>query len=292
MSGPQAQLKPVIMIGAPRSGTNMLRDAITNSSTLATWPCDEINAIWRHGNMACPTDQFTAEQARPDVIRFIRKQFKALASVENTPDVLEKTCASSMRVPFIDAVFPEAKYIFLVRHGLDATLSAAVRWQATLDIRYTLKKLRYVPMTDIPLYGSRFLRTRIKRVLSGETTLSSWGPVYEGMLEDRKQLPLLDVCARQWLACVMDSSRAFAKMAPEKFLQVRYEDLVSDPEPSLHRILAFCDVDRDTAAVAKEAQKFRADGVGGWRKKLDADAASHLKEIMEDALEVFGYNDK
>jgi Sulfotransferase family len=283
------KVKPVIMIGATRSGTNMLRDAMVKSSALATWPCDEINAIWRHGNMACPSDQFTAEQASPRIKRFIRKQFEKLAETENTPHVLEKTCANSMRVPFVDAIFPEAKYIFLVRHGFDASISGAVRWQAKFNLEYTLKKLRYVPLVDIPLYGSRYLKIRAQRLLSGEKTLSSWGPIYEGMLEDRKEMPLLDVCVRQWRACVENSSNAFTKMAPGKVLQIRYEDLVTDSEATLSRILSFCDVEVNKERMAAEARKFRADGVGGWRKKISPETARHLNQIVGETLSTFGY---
>ena len=39
---------PVIIIGAGRSGTNMLRDLLAQLPQFSTWPCDEINYIWRH----------------------------------------------------------------------------------------------------------------------------------------------------------------------------------------------------------------------------------------------------
>ena len=48
----------VIIIGAPRSGTNMLRDALTALPDCGTWPCDEINYVWRHGNVGFPSDEF------------------------------------------------------------------------------------------------------------------------------------------------------------------------------------------------------------------------------------------
>lgn len=36
---------PVVIIGAGRSGTNALRDALTALPEFETWPCDEINPI-------------------------------------------------------------------------------------------------------------------------------------------------------------------------------------------------------------------------------------------------------
>ena len=46
MSSLKNKFTPVIIIGAPRSGTNMLRDILTNFEGIETWPCDEINYIW------------------------------------------------------------------------------------------------------------------------------------------------------------------------------------------------------------------------------------------------------
>ena len=55
----------VVIIGAPRSGTNMLRDILSTFEGVATWPCDEINYIWRHGNMSYPSDEIPRELANP-----------------------------------------------------------------------------------------------------------------------------------------------------------------------------------------------------------------------------------
>ena len=39
-------INPVIIIGAPRSGTNILRDTLSIISNVRTWDCDEIPYIW------------------------------------------------------------------------------------------------------------------------------------------------------------------------------------------------------------------------------------------------------
>ena len=71
--------QPVIIIGAARSGTNMLRDALAQFDGAATWPCDEINAIWRYRNFAFPTDELPTNAASDEVRRFIRAAFRRLA---------------------------------------------------------------------------------------------------------------------------------------------------------------------------------------------------------------------
>ena len=56
-------IQKVIIIGAPRSGTNILRDVLTSFDGICTWPCDEINYIWRHGNAKYPSDELLAANA-------------------------------------------------------------------------------------------------------------------------------------------------------------------------------------------------------------------------------------
>src|SRR5688500_17198900 len=132
--------RKIIIIGAPRSGTNMLRDLLTSLPLVGTWPCDEINAIWRHGNVGYPTDELPPALARPAVRDYIRKAFDRLAQREHLDFVVEKTCANSLRVPFVNAVVPDASYIQIVRNGRDAAASAVSRWTAPFDARYTLRK--------------------------------------------------------------------------------------------------------------------------------------------------------
>ena len=113
--------KDVIIIGAPRSGTNMLRDVLTSLEGIETWPCDEINYIWRHGNVGYPSDEIPAEMATRKVQSYIRKKFDSIADKTHAEIIVEKTCANSLRVPFVDRLLPDAKYIFIYRDGVDAT---------------------------------------------------------------------------------------------------------------------------------------------------------------------------
>ena len=89
---------PVIIIGAGRSGTNMLRDILTQLPGFGTWPCDEINYVWRHGNVREPTDELAPHLATDSVQRFVRCAFDRLAARRGWTHVVEKTCANSLRV--------------------------------------------------------------------------------------------------------------------------------------------------------------------------------------------------
>ena len=226
----------IIIIGAPRSGTNMLRDILSQLDEVGTWPCDEINYIWRHGNIHEDSDEFHPNLATPNVQKYIQGQFNKLAKNGQLKWVVEKTCANSLRVPFIDRVIPKAKYIFIYRNGLDALASANLRWSADLDIPYLLKKIRYVPPADLPFYGLRYFWNRIYRLISRDKRLAFWGPQLSNMTELLERYNLNQVCALQWERCVVKSDEAFRQMDPERVVRVSYEDLVSRPIEELERI--------------------------------------------------------
>ena len=106
MSTGPLQTPPIIIIGAARSGTNMLRDVLTRLPGFVTWPCDEIPFIWRHGNVRHPSDVLPAESAGPDIRAYIRGKFEEFGRAHALSTVVEKTCSNSLRVPFVDRVLP------------------------------------------------------------------------------------------------------------------------------------------------------------------------------------------
>lgn len=211
----------------------MLRDALCRLERFSTWPCDEINCIWRHGNKRWPTDSLPPHLARPEVVAYIRASFRRRHRLDRCDVVVEKTCANCLRIPFVRAVLPEAKFLVLLRTAADAVASASLRWRAPVDLRYTLAKSRFVPTTDMPYYALRFLRNRLWRLASKEDRLGWWGPRPDSFRELRALPDLIEVCARQWLDCVTRSSESLLEMAPGTVAVVRYEDFVVDPSERL-----------------------------------------------------------
>jgi len=91
-----------------------------------------------------------SEMAGPRKKKYINDKFISIAKAYDTDWVLEKTCANSLRVGFVDEIFPDAKYIHIVRDGRDLACSAGERWTAKSDLLYIFKKLRFVPARDLP----------------------------------------------------------------------------------------------------------------------------------------------
>jgi hypothetical protein len=279
----------VIIVGAPRSGTNMLRDVLTSLDGFATWPCDEINYIWRHGNVRYPTDEIPAIYATPRVKNYIQDCFKYIQEKYNADVVVEKTCANSLRVPFVDAIVPNAKYISIYRDGIDATGSAMKRWTANLDIPYILEKVRFVPKTDLPYYGLRYFWARVYRMISREKRLAFWGPALDDMPTLLQKHSLNEVCALQWQRCVDSAEAALSAMPEDKVIRVCYEDFVRQPAEELTRILAFMGKEVEPEKIAKAVEGVSPRSLGKGRKALGEQEVAKLESLVGESLKRYGY---
>ncbi|GAA0423570.1 hypothetical protein GCM10009133_35160 [Cocleimonas flava] len=280
---------PIIIIGAPRSGTNMLRDILCSIENISTWPCDEINYIWRHGNIRSKTDEFPKSFATQPIKTYIRKQFNKLADKENSSYIVEKTCANSLRVGFLDQIIPDAHYIYITRNGLDVIASANLRWTAKLDIPYLLKKVRYVPIFDLPYYGARYVWSRIYRAFSQEKRLAFWGPQLKEMKRLLEKHTLDEICAIQWKQCVEKSEDDFKSIPKERITRVSYEDFVYKPETELKKILEEIGIEFDKADLKELVSRVSKKSVGKWKQSLNNETLDRINPLIEDTMIKLGY---
>ena len=283
------KIQPVIIIGAPRSGTNILRDTLVEFNDVCTWPFDETNFLWKKGHKINENDELSIDQLSKDKILYVKKEFKKISRKNKSNTVIEKTCANSLRIPFVDSVIPDAKYIFICRDGIDATGSAKLRWRAKLEFNYIFQKLKYVPLSDIPFYGIRYLWSRIYRIFSKDSRLSIWGPSLNGMSEMFKNYSLNEVCALQWQRCVDSSEEALSKLPDENVFRVRYEDFVSEPAIFIDKILRFLNKDVSIELVQAAVTNVSADNVGKGRKALGDDEVLKLESLIETTLKRYEY---
>lgn len=272
--------QPVIIIGAGRSGTNMLRNALTRVAGVTTWPCDEINYIWRYGNARRPHDELLPNHISTETRRYIRRAFRRQASRTSAAWLVEKTCANSLRVEFVDAIIPEAKFLFIVREGRDVVASALKRWTAGLELTYLLKKAVYVPPADIVYYASRYLSSHLQRLQSHEKRLASWGPRFDGLDELLKTSTLPEVCAHQWRESVNQAAKGLAQLPAERVHFVRYEDFVLKPVYRLQEVLEFLAVPAALDTCRDCVTGISSRSVGKWQRELDEVTCQRIAPII------------
>lgn len=284
-----------IIVGAPRSGTNMLRDVLTSLEGFATWPCDEINLMWKHGNLDVEHDELAEEHARPEVVAYLRSQFEKLGRKYGAHTVVEKTCATSLRVGFTAEVFPDAKYIFIRRDGVDAAPSAMKRWNAPFDLVYTLKKVRWVPRRDLPRHLIDFGSKKIKQWLAGDSgrvdadlkVATWWGPRPADFRQIQRENSLDEAATIQWQRCVERSREDLRHLPSRQVIEVVYEEFVRDPVRELERVLDF--LGHPEAMDDSAVSGVSTGSVGKGRDQLGPEAADRLDRLVHETLASLGY---
>jgi len=236
-----------------------------------------------------PSDEFTSDMARPKVCRYIRRKFDLVARKYQANMVVEKTCANSLRVEFVDCIIPEARYVFIKRDGIDAIASIMRRWKAKLDIPYILRKLRFVPLADIPYYATRYLKNRLYRIVSNEKRLAYWGPKIEGLESLLKSYDLETVCALQWKKCVNSATKAFGNMLSRKYIEVSYEDFVRNPKEEMKKIVHFLGINVNKLVLGKAVYDVNDRNIGKGYKELKRETIDRLLLLIEDTMKHHGY---
>lgn len=283
----RSDYRKLVIIGAPRSGTNMLRDVLTALPGWTTWPCDEINFIWRHGNLRFPSDEIPATLARPELAKFVNGHFNRIAGAHRV--VVEKTCANSLRVPFVNALVPDAQYIFIRRNGLDVVGSAKLRWTAEADLAYLAAKARFVPARDLPYYASRFLMNRLHRLWSREARVAFWGPTLREMDNLLRAHPLDVVCALQWQACIEKAYETLQTLPAEQWVELSYEAIVRNPARELTSALGALGYKVGTPAIERAVAGVSGSSVGKGAEQLGAERVVALREYIGNTLDRFEY---
>lgn len=272
---------PVVVIGAGRSGTNILRDILSASPRAATWPCDEINYAWRYGNRSFPTDELTRTHVRPKTRRYMRRLFESLAEETGAEFIVEKTCANSLRVEYVAEILPEARFVFIQRDPIDVVASAMRRWRGELDLGYVADKVRYVPKPDLPYYAARYVRHRLHKLLSREGTLPTWGPRFEGIDELASEEPLHVVCAAQWHACHAKASQSLDDLSKTTGItRVQYESLAREPADVITDVTRHVYGFTDAASVRYAAHHVSADSIGRGAAQLSAQEITDVERFL------------
>lgn len=270
---------PLIILGAPRSGTNLLRDILCTYPLMATWPCDEINPIWRYGVFDYPHDELPVSLITSVNTKYIRNRFLRLASMHSVPYVVEKTCANSLRVPYVSKILPEAKYIVITRSGFDCALSASIKWSQRPDLAYLLQKSLCAPPSFHTFYFRKLLNT-FTTSLNTRRQDRLWGPIYREMSHDLNTLSTLEVCGKQWRSCTQSTYESLQLLSLPYF-HLNYESLVRDPFNTLSSLFQFLGLDINDKWLAKLSSPIYASSIGLAEKTLNKELLDQLKKYVE-----------
>ena len=279
------KVRHVVVIGAARSGTRMLRDTLATAAGAGVIPYD-IGYVWRSGNEGAPDDVIPPEEIDARTRRFIRTFVERYADGDPAT-VIEKTVGNALRVPAVAEVLPDAVYIHLIRDGVDAIESARRQWTAKADMRYLVAKAQHFPWRLIPTYGLKYVRSQLRRRSSADQRVISWGPRYPGIDADLASGDLLTVCARQW-KCAVQMATADLSRLGVPVVNIRYEDLVAHPAAQLSAVIDQAGL-TPTGDLKSAAAVIGVDRRGCGRRSLTSSELTVLDGEVGALLSDLGY---
>jgi hypothetical protein len=228
---------PVFVIGAPRSGTTMLFGLLDRSPHLASLGV-ESHLLW---DMYHPIERSGWISHAVDAQGVKGGERRALAwtidRVTGGTRYLDKFPRNCLRVPYLNALYPDAVFVYIRRDGRAAVSSLISAWRTPG---------RFGAGTALPTPIS----------IAGYSGTNWKFLVPPGWREYTTGHTLAEVCAFQWVSANAAVLDARAAIDPARWIDLSYEDLVASAPARVAEVL--------------ERLQLPPDGVMEWASELPA----------------------
>jgi len=209
----------------------------------------EAKAIWRR--YATRDDDVRGRaDATPKVKAFLHKVVRNHLQIFDRPRFVNKCPRNVLRIEFLDEVFPDAYFVHIVRDG-----------------RAVANSIRNARLKHNGAY---------------------WGcrpPNWQRLVD----MPLLEASGLQWKMIVEYAVDAAKSIPPERYMQIRYEDLCAEPEKVFREVSNRVELEWDDATLAALVSDIESRNYK-WREKFSANEIEMLHARLGDLLAKLGYN--
>jgi hypothetical protein len=302
--------KPILIIGAARSGTQLLARILKVHPGIAY--LDEPNFVWRRGKGRIPHEMYPAALADEATVQAIRARFREMCEARGGSRIAEKTPANTLRLGYVRAALPDARILHLVRDGREVAVSARKKFEGDPE------KITRRAIADAPAEsgwsvrkarlqrGFRSVRLKLRQDALGPDFVywipevaqqllawlglrsrSVWGPRIPGLRALLRSHSTLEVAALQWRTSVEQVLNYRAAHPEMPYMLVRYEDLCRAPRETAEKIYAFCELEPPPDLDAALAQIIRVESRSD--EELTAAERLGLHELVADTLLRLGY---
>lgn len=181
----------------------------------------------------------------------LQRAFRALTRNGGGTTVVSKRIINNRRLPFLADVFPEARFVSIVRDGR--------------AVAYSLSRVDWWDASNLWWFGGTPLQWQER---GGEP----W-----------------DACAREWVEEVRVIEVGLASIEPKRILRVSYEAMVADPLTELGEMARFGGLPESGAWAEALSRLQYPNRNEGWRKNLDPEVVERIERIQAEELSRYGY---
>lgn len=276
---------PIIIIGAPRSGTKILRDLlIYNNSDLVGVPY-ELERVWLKGEKDKSCDELDVKNITLKKTKYVQQAYLRISKGKPGIRVVDKTVANSLRMGYVRSIFPNCQFIHICRDGRDAISSLREMWISPLETsQLSIELFKHMSLEDIIYFAYEQIRFYFQKYLGPKGYVRSWGPRFKDMKNYVRRYSLIEVCAYQWKKCINAILDYSKKLTKRDYLLVRYEDLVRFPEAEINKISNFLNLKNKNKMIEYAHKKFYDKDIGRWRYSLSKNELDLIYPIIKDEM--------
>lgn len=209
--------RPIFLVGPPRSGSRVVFDAlgaIDGVTRVATEHHDLFDGLGGR-----ESDRLDARDVAEATIAVAHRRLAE--SLERDPldgapvRPVDRTPKHSLRIPFLAAAFPDAKFVYVYRDPRESISSMLDAWRSE----------RFVTHPDLPGWSG-----------------PPWSLVLVPGWRDLIGRPLAEIVAQQWTTTVDLLLDDLERLAPDRWCVASYDRLVDAPDLELQRVCEFLDL--------------------------------------------------
>ena len=270
-SAPRA---PVFVLGCPRSGTSLLFRLLGRHPDLRSLG-GEGHVLWntyQHPRLkGWSSDRAIAADVSEAERRFM---FRSISALAGTRRFLEKTPKNMLRIPYLEELFPDSRYLVLKRDGRAVVNSLIEGWEVRQSPVYRLPE----PL-ELEEYRGRL-----------------WSFVLPPGWRTWAKTSIAQVAAFQYASSYDIALGDLAGVPPERVVELGFEDLLGRPLEETARVL-----DALELPAAPEVEEIAANLAGNvvqsntpprpdkWRERSDRIGA--VMPMVEPTMRRLGYED-
>lgn len=251
LPSPKKVEKPIFIVGTGRSGSTILgkvlsihRDVGFLNEPKAMWySVDHREDVNGHFTTGPARYRFAAEDATSEKRQEARYLFGNYLLFTGTRRVLDKNPELIFRIPFVQSIFPDAKFIFLTRNGWN-TCASIVKWSQRYGITRNGNREDW--------WG---INNRKWKIMLDELIVPD--PVFSEAIDEITAFnDHANMAAVEWVVTMREGLRYLDEQS-EMIHLLRYEDLLQNSRQILSEALDFCDLPPDDTLLTYAEKSLR-----------------------------------